>query len=72
MAYFPVSMSVWNRFWPLSGLNMFILRSRFMSMSLLGVKDCLPLGGVTSKETPVLCISQHNSRRYYALVRICL
>ena len=26
-----------------------------MSMSLLGVKDALPLGGVTSNETPVLC-----------------
>ena len=57
--HFPVSMSVWNRLWPPSGLSMFILRSRFISMSLLGVNDALPLGGVTSKETPVLCKVQH-------------
>ena len=59
VTYLPVSMSVWNRLCPPSGLNMFILRSLFISISLFGVKLCCPfLGGVTSKDMPVLCTQE--------------
>ena len=44
---------------------MFILRSLFISISLFGVNDCCPLGGVTSNDTPVLCMA-HELGQHYA------
>ena len=53
--HLPVSMSVWYNRSPFSGLSMFMRCSRFISMSLLGVKLLLPRGGVTLKLRLLAC-----------------
>ena len=71
ITHLPVSMSVWKKLRPPSGLSMFSLLSEFASSSLFGVNDCRPSEDLMSNVSPVLCI-KHPVKAETRIVRQAL